>query len=170
MAGDQTIISPPTEVAEINEVAETISEKLFLLNFELPDPEQDLTVQYPGAAATEFTCFSELALEIRLMIWRAAFPKGRKVVLKVQWKQSNYYGPPLPVTLRINRESMIETKRHYLLYFQEPEILDALDLTKAGQGFRGFYRRFCATSLRNPKLFCYSPSREQIAITSYFSD
>jgi hypothetical protein len=77
--------SPPTEVAEINEDAEAISEKLSLLTFELPDPEQDLTVQYPGVAATTFTCFSELALEIRLIIWRAAFPKGRKVVLKVQW-------------------------------------------------------------------------------------
>jgi hypothetical protein len=60
---------------------------------------------------------------------------------------------------------MIETKRNYLLYFQDAETLDALDLTKVDQA----HGRFCTTFLRNPRLFCYSPSRDQLSIPSHFS-
>jgi hypothetical protein len=76
----------PTEETNILETVDDIADKLSLLTFELADPGQDLSVQQPGYGATTFTCFPKLALELRQMTWRAAFPRGRKVKIGTQLK------------------------------------------------------------------------------------
>jgi hypothetical protein len=60
-------------------------QKLSPLAFELADPEQDLPVQQPGCDTTTFICFPNLPIEVRLMIWRATFLKGRQARLEMQW-------------------------------------------------------------------------------------
>ncbi|KAF4636590.1 hypothetical protein G7Y89_g1483 [Cudoniella acicularis] len=46
----------------------------------LPDPDEELSVQ-THFSLSEFTLFAKLPLEVRLMIWRATFPKGRIIIL-----------------------------------------------------------------------------------------
>jgi hypothetical protein len=84
------------EQTRIRDTPNDIAERLSLLTFEMADPEQDLSVQQPGYGATTFACFPKLALELRLMIWRAAFPRGRTVKIGAQLNYETYYGPPVP--------------------------------------------------------------------------
>ncbi|RDL33804.1 uncharacterized protein BP5553_08172 [Venustampulla echinocandica] len=88
-----------------------------------------------------FTVFPKLPSELRLKIWRSAFPLSRTVGLEVPdylimgicrlersatnrsralqsiERQRLAKLPPMPMTLRINRESREETLRHYCVLF-----------------------------------------------------
>lgn len=100
---------------------DAINQSLFLL-FELPDRDQDLFVQHPGRGATEFTRFPELPVEIRLMIWRAAFRGPKLVPLISQWySHLPTYRPPHPSILHVSRESRLEALKHYLVFFLKAE-------------------------------------------------
>jgi hypothetical protein len=135
-----------------------IAERFSLLAFEMADPEQGLSVQQPGYGATTFTYFPKLALELRLMIWRAAFPRGRKVKIGAQLNYGTYYGPPVPLTLMINQESRKETLRHYLLYSQDDELLNRVPV---------WARRLRSTGdlQQQPRPICYSPGRDLLFAT-----
>ena len=100
-----------------------------LLSFELPNPDQELFIQL-GNSLSEFTLFQKLPLEVRLKVWRSAFPRSRKCFLDYIPDHSEYTGEynletdkaflqqefdPLPSTLFINRESRAETLRFYCL-------------------------------------------------------
>ncbi|KAK0104386.1 hypothetical protein ONS95_004680 [Cadophora gregata] len=95
-----------------------------LLLAELPDLFQDLFLQIND----RFTCFSSLPTEIRLSIWRFAFPRGRLMnidELVMAWfivmdadrrrtcgiEKSRV----LPSTLYVNQESRQETFKHYII-------------------------------------------------------
>jgi hypothetical protein len=99
---------------------------LHLFTFELPDKEQQLSPQL-GKDLDTFTLFPELPLEVRLRIWRDAFPGPRFVHLgplpidfeepfpreyNINYSRVKYFGSP-PITLRINPESRAETLRFY---------------------------------------------------------
>lgn len=144
------------EQTEIFEAPEYIADKLSLLIFEIVDPEQDLSVQQPGYGATTFTCFPKLIPELRLMIWRAAFPRGRIVKIESQLKDYIYYGHPLPSTLMINQESRKETLRHYLLYCQDDELFRRV---------RGWSHLRSPRDLQQqPRPICYSPGRDLLFV------
>jgi hypothetical protein len=130
-----------------------IAERFSLLTFEMADPEQDLSVQQPGYGATTFTCFPKLPLELRLMIWRAVFPRGRMVEIEAQLNSFDYDGPPVPSTLMINQESRKETLRHYLLYYQDDELLQKVP-TEASS------LRSTRNVHNGPRPICYSPGRD----------
>lgn len=91
------------------------TESLRLLAHELPDPNLDLFYQHHFL--TEFHLFSKLHIELQFRIWNLV--RARKVIA--------YFGPdmclrsktPTPVTFRVNRESRVETMRHY----EEPHML-----------------------------------------------
>jgi hypothetical protein len=150
----------PTEQTEIRETPDDIAEKLSLLAFEMADPEQDLSVQQPSYGATTFTCIPKLALELRLMIWRAAFPRGRKLEVEAQRRWYNYYGPPLPSTLMINQESRKETLRHYLVYYQNDELLKRVPATA---------RKLRSTRnvQKGPRPICYNPDRDLLFVPTW---
>lgn len=101
---------------------------------ELPDPDACLFGQVLG----QFTLFPKLPIEIRLAIWRTAFPSGRDVDLSsssacnrtvevfammfstnIQWKQPNelrnHLKAHFPVTFMVNRESRLETEKYYII-------------------------------------------------------
>jgi hypothetical protein len=144
------------EHTEIFEAPEYIADKLSLLTFEMVDPEQDLSVQQPGCGATTFTCFPKLIPELRLMIWRAAFPRGRIVKIESQLKDYIYYGHPLPSNLMNNQESRKETLRHYLLYCQDDELFRRL---------RGWSHLRSPRDLQQqPRPICYSPGRDLLFV------
>ena len=97
-----------------------IAEALSLLTLVLPDRNQELSVQQ---CHTSFIFFRKLPLETRLAIWRILFPKARKVLVNVQYKtnlRQQERGSPLPVGLRVNRESRYETLKHYAVFHQNP--------------------------------------------------
>jgi hypothetical protein len=107
---------------------QTAQECLLLFTLELPDPELELYIQL-GKDLDTFTIFPELPLELRLEIWRGAFPNPRFV----------HFGPscvyrhcidhhqlkmkdqrlPLPVTLRTNSESRTETLKCYTVVLRD---------------------------------------------------
>jgi hypothetical protein len=69
-----------------------------------------------GPDKPTFTLFSNLAPELRYMIWREAFPKGREICLyshPYTWEQPEPLA--LPVTLHVNRESRAITLEHYTI-------------------------------------------------------
>ena len=78
-----------------------------LLALELPDNTQALFTQQPKTPDT-FHSFRHLPTELRLQIWRSAFPRSRKVCIS---KEKRVNGAPS--TLFINRESRDETLRYY---------------------------------------------------------
>jgi hypothetical protein len=107
-----------------------LNESLFFLTFELPDRDQDL---YLGRSATEFTCFPQLPIELRLMIWRAAFRGPKLVPLISQWySHSTTYRPQHPSTLHVSRESRLETLNYYLVFFLQVE--ECIDLDNGEYG------------------------------------
>ena len=99
------------------------------------------------------------------MIWRTTFPKGRKISLEVQWISKEKYGPPVPVTLSINRESRNETQRHYLVYLQTTEVLDDAKIY-FGRNQYAYFNRLCRLEPK-PRPICYNPSRDFLATTFY---
>jgi hypothetical protein len=143
----------PTEQTMILDTPDDIAEKLSLLALEMADPEQDLSIQQPGCGATTFTCFPKLALELRLMIWRATFPRGRKVKLPAQLRSFTYYGPPLPSTLMTNQESRTETLRHYLLCYEDDELLKKVPPAAPKMRSTSNVQKILRT-------ICYNPGRD----------
>jgi hypothetical protein len=94
-----------------------IEDNHYLLQ-ELPDPQQELWIEN---LLDEFHYFPSLPKELRLMIWRDAFPDPREILLP-DWQK--YPGGELnfkpifpPITSRINQESRNETNLHYLLFW-----------------------------------------------------
>ena len=80
---------------------------LSILHNELPDPHQELFHD-------RFTLFPNLTVELRLKIWRSAFPRERRIIT---WYDIDLclhvYFPEIPITLCINRESRLESLKHY---------------------------------------------------------
>ena len=110
---------PPPPLNILRSMAEDL-EVLALLLHELPDPEQDLFLQHSNGPQ-EFTFFPKLPLEIRLSVWRSAFPAPRHVNLSPflvkpsgrLFSQDSRRQTGLPITLRINHESRADTKRFF---------------------------------------------------------
>ncbi len=94
------------------------------------DPQSDHQSDKISTPLHTFTLFPVLPIEIRLKIWHWSFPRGREVnfadetIFKalsdaakgtlLQFENST----PLPVTLRINKESRQETLKHYYIVFR----------------------------------------------------
>lgn len=79
---------------------------LYLLTFELPDPQQELYLQHSNDLLA-FAFFPQLPLELRFQIWKYTFPAPREIYIL------EFPGDDLPVALFINKESRRETLRHY---------------------------------------------------------
>jgi len=92
-----------------------LAETLALILNELPDPDQELFFQ--PLLATAFHSFPRLPTEVRLLIWRHAFPRARYIICKrLRRDAESYYTfvfPASPITSRINAESRGETLKHY---------------------------------------------------------
>jgi hypothetical protein len=110
------------------------------------------TTQLTTALGT-FTFFPKLSIDVRLMIWQCSFPRGREVnfgnefMFKTKWTAVmscvfQFEEPsPLPIALRVNRESRYETLKYYTILFRGDS------QTVAGQ-IKPVERPFCY----NPKL------------------
>ena len=90
-----------------------------IFDYELPDPYRILFLQSYDTPNT-FTCFPKITLELRLMVWRFAFRTPASVEVNPSYRHFNLFASParlppkeLPITLRINRESRMETLNHY---------------------------------------------------------
>lgn len=93
---------------------QSLSISLELLLHELPDPDQDLTVQQFDNH--RFALFPMFPLELRRMIWIRALPEPQRVCLYVC--QRHYQQPnsrPLPATLHANQESRQVTLENYVI-------------------------------------------------------
>ncbi|KAF8863002.1 hypothetical protein BDZ45DRAFT_798630 [Acephala macrosclerotiorum] len=129
----QASLSLPNSVASILEDGE--KHNLSILIGELPDPDQQLYLQL--GKNLKFDPFPKLPIELRVKIWRYGFPRPRHVCLETGYgidinifrgcsssstkKVRNYHNfitRPLPITLKINKESRLETLRHYTVLFQ----------------------------------------------------
>jgi hypothetical protein len=107
---------------------QTARECLLLFTFELPDPGIQLYIQL-GKDLDTFPLFPKSPLELRLKIWRGAFPMPRFVnlgppcigpcckILHHEVLRDQHV--PLPVTLRINSESRIETLKCYTVVLRD---------------------------------------------------
>jgi hypothetical protein len=88
----------------------------------------------------KFTLFPKLPIELRLMIWQAAFPRVQPFNLNVldNYRESSHWldgkmhikewntqhNTPLPITLQVSQESRVETLKHYTIFFpRDIEIL-----------------------------------------------
>ncbi|PMD26866.1 hypothetical protein NA56DRAFT_698107 [Hyaloscypha hepaticicola] len=89
------------------------SNYLSVFLFELPEPNEELSYQYPNT----FELFPKLPLEIRLNIWRHTFPRRTHVIFNGPYKPwpclRVRYTPPPPVSSRVNFESRQETLCRY---------------------------------------------------------
>lgn len=73
--------------------------------------------------------------------------------IEAQLNSFDYDGPPVPSTLMINQESRKETLRHYLLYYQDDELLQKVP-TEASS------LRSTRNVHNGPRPICYSPGRD----------
>ncbi|KAL2064474.1 hypothetical protein VTL71DRAFT_4968 [Oculimacula yallundae] len=103
---------------------------------ELPDLFQLLFLQL-GKDLDQFTCFEKPPLELKNMIWRFTFPRGRHANFNynVGWtfgldkpdnskaKGVESHGR-LPVALHVNQDSRLETFRHYCVAFRKEEYIE----------------------------------------------
>ncbi|KAH7310021.1 hypothetical protein BKA65DRAFT_485238 [Rhexocercosporidium sp. MPI-PUGE-AT-0058] len=129
---------------------EDMANALELLNFELPDPNEEIAVQARGPKM--FTLFPKLTLELRLMVWKCALPKGRLIDLDITMNELYYGGQgrsraPFPILLQVNQESRRETLTHYALFLPR-------DLPKEAKK----NIETCVNGSRWP--VCMSPSRD----------
>jgi hypothetical protein len=81
----------------------------------LPDRDIELFRQHAEKAFNHFPLFGFLPEELRIMVWRAAFPRKRtvQVELSPSFVILHSHTPP-PLTLHINRESRLETLKFYI--------------------------------------------------------
>jgi hypothetical protein len=111
-----------------------IRKTLDVFVLELPDPGVTLFEQI----TRQFTCFSKLPTELRLQIWKAAFPSARNIDLsgpcldagylqnskserRFIHQEKNLLKSQFPVTLAVNQESRAETQKHYDFMFPKRE-------------------------------------------------
>jgi hypothetical protein len=108
-------IEPPEEGDRRRLLAWGRTAALLAFNHLLPDAGMELFKQHADDAFTQFPLFGELPKELRIMIWRAAFPRNRtiQVELSPRFEILHSHTPP-PVTLHINRESRSETLKFYV--------------------------------------------------------
>ncbi|KAE9363606.1 hypothetical protein N431DRAFT_564235 [Stipitochalara longipes BDJ] len=91
----------------------------------------ELTMSSPTVSSESFTVFPKLVVELRLKVWRSAFPPPRHVKLdlsyhfcehdispEIEAMQDHDLSLPLPVTLFVNHESREETLRHYIVVWR----------------------------------------------------
>ncbi|TAQ90670.1 hypothetical protein B7494_g981 [Chlorociboria aeruginascens] len=121
-----TTLSFPSTSKSTPPIMDGIASVIFLLTFELPDPNQEICLQLHEPALVSFTCFQKLPPELRHKIWRYCFPKGRIATVKILHSivspaRERVY---CPITLRVNHESRSETLTRYRLLFskQQPEV------------------------------------------------
>ncbi|KAH6680496.1 hypothetical protein B0J14DRAFT_578754 [Halenospora varia] len=81
------------------------------------NPFANLELQRASAA---FTCFGDLPAELRLSIWRLAFPTPRRIHFSIFFRISFLFYKTdrdllskLPITLHVNQESRQETLQYY---------------------------------------------------------
>ncbi|KAH7378065.1 hypothetical protein BKA64DRAFT_714564 [Cadophora sp. MPI-SDFR-AT-0126] len=128
---------------------DAIEKALALFTFELPDPNEELSAQQ--CFVPKLTLFPKLPLELRLMVWKLALPRGRLIALRDElyklFAGNNEGRPPLPISLHVNQESRRETLTYYELFHRE-EFLSTL---VKGSGDR-----------RRPQIrpVCFSPTRD----------
>jgi hypothetical protein len=101
-------VQPPTTNLE------ELTESLNLLRV-LPDPDRELYIQ----KLSEFTLFTKLPVEVRLMIWDLSFSSTTHFATTC-WSMPSYLlGAPFsfrrysPATSRVNVESREQTLKHY---------------------------------------------------------
>lgn len=101
------------------------TKRLEILCLELPDPDLLLFEQRLGS----FTCFPDLPIELRTIIWRFSFPRGRKVHVKnPENNRLNTRDNPntlsfksrhqAPSTFRVNCESRTVSLKYYRVLLQ----------------------------------------------------
>jgi hypothetical protein len=94
-------------------------EALAVWTHELPDGNLELYPQHRECPLQTFTRFPQLPEELRLMIYRAAFPVGRTVQVELSPSHEILHShTPPPPTLLISRESRRESLRHYIPLIQ----------------------------------------------------
>ncbi|KAE9374350.1 hypothetical protein N431DRAFT_455124 [Stipitochalara longipes BDJ] len=103
----------------------TLIDNLYLLQNELPDRKQELY-------RPNFHSFPRLPLELRLMIWQRALPGPRGIwtFAKTQDHPVQAYFPKPPIMSSINRESRLETLKHYHI-FEDVRIIKRFDICGA---------------------------------------
>ena len=98
-------------------VMDSLTSEFEAVRLALPDPESELFHQYLNKLDT-FHPFPKLPLELRTMIWRYAFPRGRKVMIDETIEEKLFRcfagrgivrrirrNPPLPAVFHVNKES-----------------------------------------------------------------
>ncbi|PVH75731.1 hypothetical protein DL98DRAFT_592868 [Cadophora sp. DSE1049] len=81
---------------------------------DLPDSRQELSIQLNS----HFPAFSRLPLELRLIVWRLALPKGKPLYLMNKTKTKRPRSQRHPIGSRVNQESRKETLQHYVILYQ----------------------------------------------------
>jgi len=105
----------PDEIYRVQMLVSARIAALAGLNTLLPDSGVELFKQYPNDAFTTFTLFPELPEELRIMVWRAAFPRNRVVQVELSPSYEILHShTPQPITLQVNRESRTETFKFYV--------------------------------------------------------
>ncbi|PMD43223.1 hypothetical protein L207DRAFT_526419 [Hyaloscypha variabilis F] len=104
---------------------DTSNDNLYLLQNELPDLKQELY-------RPTFHFFSQLPLELRLMIWQRALPGPRGIwtFAKTHNHPAQARFPKPPNISSINRESRSETLKHYQI-FEDVRIIKRFDICGA---------------------------------------
>jgi hypothetical protein len=126
---------------------------LALLFLYLPDPNQDLFVQVLDIGIADFPLLPRLPAEIQCRIWQFTLPRGRRILLHLQYQ---FFGlrlvrprPTVSKALLVCAQSRQEALRHYFILLQRD----------AFQNFRP-----SATLLYNSAPMGISSSRDAIAI------
>ncbi|PVH74842.1 hypothetical protein DL98DRAFT_537093 [Cadophora sp. DSE1049] len=140
---------------------EAASTTTLALLLQLPDFLQNLVLQL-GDDLDTFTCFSRLPVEIRLVIWRLTFPRGRHVNFDREINSSFYHWwgsdadtsrnlgiethCPLPTVFYVNQESRQESLKHYM-------VMPRVSATYPPE-FIGFSSKTPRTVTFRPLFFC----------------
>jgi hypothetical protein len=116
----------------------------------LPETQQLVFMKLVYKTLTEFHRFPDLPVEVRLKIIRMLFPKGREIRLRVQYRHGEYtkgdFGFPPPITLWINKESRVETLKHYRFFSQIQAFQNASSIAP------------------NPHCYCINPKLDKLSV------
>ncbi len=123
-----------------------VIERLALLKLELPDPEEEITVQKSGRGPEIFRRFPSFPIELRLQIWKYCFPRGELVYAHEARRCWSRGLTPMPITLSINQESRSETLANYIIIFPKH---------KTWWQHRHLFKQ-------NPKPLCFNPLRDRL--------